>query len=386
MKEQRYRIPYKDLLCATLPSCDRASRRLRCVASQLTRLILLHALIVLTFMLGGMGKIVAQDSVFDRVVLQLKGSSSRIAMTCTVVDYTGEKITVRTKEGAQVRSFKASEVFEVSTPQTEPHVKGLVSFARGDIEQAVVLFDRALVTENRAWVRRDILALLIRCALRRGDYAAAGSKFIVLWQSDPQTWHIKLVPLAWSPHNLDAGLRSEAVGWISLGNEMSQLLGASHLLNDASKALLAVRELRDLATSTNRQIRLLARAQLWRLRLREGNVSPAELRRWQSRIADLPESIRGGPYYLLGRGHLNRKEYDRAAMALLWVPLVYDHDVFLAGRACLEAADSLNNIGQSNESVALYREVTTRFAGTPYADEAAGVLKAISAAKKSTGE
>jgi len=207
-----------------------------------------------------------------------------------------------------------------------------------------------------------------------------------LWQSDPQTWHIKLVPLAWSPHNLDAGLRSEAVGWISLGNEMSQLLGASHLLNDASKALLAERELRDLATSTNRQIRLLARAQLWRLRLREGNVSPAELRRWQSRIADLPEGIRGGPYYLLGRGHLSRKEYDRAAMALLWVPLVYDHDVFLAARACLEAADSLNNIGQSNESVALYREVTTRFAGTPYADEAAGVLTAISAAKKSTGE
>jgi tetratricopeptide (TPR) repeat protein len=336
--------------------------------------------------LAGAGQVPAQESGLDRVVLQLKGSSSRIALTCTVIDYTGEKITVRTKNGAQVRSFEASEVFEVRTPQTEQHVKGLVSYARGDIEQAVASFQRALATETRGWVRRDILALLVRCALRRGNYATAGSKFLALWESDPRTWHVKLVPLTWSPSKLDAPLRSEALGWIYRGNEMSKLLGASHLLNDARKGSLAERELRDLATSIDRRIRLLARAQLWRLRLREGNLSPAELRRWQSRIGDLPEDIRGGPYYLLGRAHLGRKEYDRAAMALLWVPLVYDHDVPLAARACLEAAESLNNIGQSREAVALYREVTTRFAGTVYADEAAAVLKSISTGKKSARE
>jgi len=74
---------------------------------------------------------------------------------------------------------------------------------------------------------------------------------------------------------------------------------------------------------------------------------------------------------------MRRREYERAATALLWVPLVYDHNHLLSSRACLEAADALLQFGQKTEAITLYREVKGRFAETPYAQEAASVLKEL---------
>jgi hypothetical protein len=317
----------------------------------------------------------AQNQPFDKIVLQPKRGSSRIIRSGIIVDFTGTQLTIRSRDNTNVNTYAADEVVEVRTPQTEHHKKGLVSFAQRDVERATASFELAMIAETRDWVRRDILAMLVRCALHRGDSIAAGAKFLALWQSDPTTRQFKLVPLTWGPRNITAALRNESLGWINLNTEASRLLGASHLLADARHAALAKNEMNELATSTDLRIRLLARAQMWRLRVREGNLTPSEMKRWQSKIEDMPEDIRGGPFYVLGRGHLVRKEFDRAAAALLWIPLVYDHDTHLAARACLEAADALREIGQTGQSFALYREVTTRFVGTPFADEAASLLK-----------
>jgi hypothetical protein len=317
----------------------------------------------------------AQKLPADKIVLQPKGSSSRIIRSGIVVDFTGTKLTIRSLGNTNVSTYDADEVVEVRTPQTKQHKTGLKSFAQGDVERAAAAFELAMMVETRDWVRRDILAMLVRCALRRGDSITAGAKFLVLWQSDPTTRQFKLVPLTWGPRNITAALRNQSLSWITLNTEASRLLGASYLLADARHAALAKDEMIELATSTNLRIRLLARAQLWRLRVREGNLTPSEMKRWQSKIEDMPGDIRGGPFYVLGRGHLVRKEFDRAAAALLWIPLVYDHDTHLAARACLEAADALREVGQMGQSLALYREVTTRFVGTPFADEAASLLK-----------
>ena len=317
----------------------------------------------------------AQQQPVDKVVLQRKGSSSRITRSGIIVDFTGTKLTIRSRKNTSVNTYDADEVVEVRTPQTEQHRKGLKSFARGDIERAVASLELAMIEETRDWVRRDILAMIVRCALRRGDLIAAGSKFLALWQSDPTTRQFKLAPLTWGTRNITAALRSESLGWINLNTEASRLLGARHLLTDERHAARAKNEMNELASSIDLRIRLLARAQLWRLRIREGNLTPSEMKRWQSKIEEMPEDIRGGPFYVLGRGYLVRREYDRAATALLWVPLVYDDDTHLAARACLEAADALREVGQSGQSRALYREVTTRFVGTPFADEAASLLK-----------
>ena len=89
----------------------------------------------------------------------------------------------------------------------------------------------------------------------------------------------------------------------------------------------------------------------------------------------MPEDLRGGPYYVLGRAHFQRREYGPAAAALLWLPFVYYEDHHLAARACLEAADALSKLGQSTEATTLYREVAHRFRETPFANQAATILE-----------
>ena len=97
---------------------------------------------------------------------------------------------------------------------------------------------------------------------------------------------------------------------------------------------------------------------------------------WTTRIKEALDPVKGGGYYVLGRGHWLRGEYDRAAVALLWVPLVYNGDHQLAARSCLEAADALVECGRKMEAAVLYREVIDRYRNTDFARDAQATLKA----------
>ena len=116
----------------------------------------------------------------DHVVLQVEGQSSRMVVPCQIVDYTGEKITVQLKSGAGQKTYPAEQVVEVRTGWLESHERGRKLFAERHVEDAVRSLQEALVSEKRTWVRREILALLVRCALRQGDRAAAGTRFLML--------------------------------------------------------------------------------------------------------------------------------------------------------------------------------------------------------------
>ncbi|HUG89234.1 MAG TPA: hypothetical protein VML55_00265, partial [Planctomycetaceae bacterium] len=137
--------------------------------------------------LAGANCAAAQQPVRDRVTLQLEGASSRTIIACTVLDYTGEEITIRTRPNQAARTYPASQVVEVQTPQTEPHMRGLDEFAGGRLESAAAAFEQALGEETRGWVRRDVLAMLVHCAYRRGDYVGATTRFLALTESDPAT-------------------------------------------------------------------------------------------------------------------------------------------------------------------------------------------------------
>ena len=120
--------------------------------------------------------------------------------------------------------------------------------------------------------------------------------------------------------------------------------------------------------------------QVWREDALGGNPGKLQTAQWQRRIDELPEDLRAGPNFLLGRAYAARHDYELAAATLLWLPLVDDHDHRLAARACLEAGLALDKIGQREEARTLYQEVADRFADTPFAQEAAALL---AAAKKS---
>ncbi|MCH7686621.1 MAG: hypothetical protein IH899_08075, partial [Planctomycetes bacterium] len=239
-----------------------------------------------------------------------------------------------------------------------------------------------LLEETRTWVRREILAMLVRCDLQEGDLTSAGIRFLLLVKSDPATRHFKLIPLVWSERALKRDLKDAARGWLNGKLEVERLLGASILLADRDYGRRAGIELESLATCTYLNVRMLARAQLWRSKLREGNLSKDDLVRWESRIESLPETLRGGPYYLLAQGHFQRRETGLAVNAILWLPLVYDHDHFLAAQACLEAAGALFDMGRRTEAMTLYREITVRFADTPSGTIAADFLESVRSFQK----
>lgn len=311
----------------------------------------------------------------DRIILQPKEGTSRIALSCTIADYTGREITVIPYPGAAPKSYPAAEVVEVQTAYTASHQRGLELFQKGQTADAQHAFETALTEEVRGWVRREILAMLVQCAMRQQDFATAATRFLLLVDGDPETRHFHLIPLIWAPQEVSPSLKSRARAWLNDSSEVARLLGASYLLDDSRLGELAETAIQELSVGRDVRVRQLARVQHWRTKLRTTDIPASILDLWENRILELPPDLRGGAYYLLGRGHLLRREYSRAAAALLWLPLVYPKDHVLAGRACLEAARCLERIGQTEEAAQLYRETVDRFGDTPFSADAAAYLR-----------
>lgn len=310
----------------------------------------------------------------DRIVLQRAGSTGRLAVTGTVDDYVGDEIRIRTSPG-EVQSFPAAEVIDVQTTQVPAHVRGLKLWDENRIADAAREFEAAIKAESRVWMRRELLVLLVRCALREGDYRSAGTRFLLVLKSDPATRHFGLIPLVWSPREMTPEDAAAAKSWLASETEASRLLGASFLHDDSQQATAARAELHRLASSTDGRIRVLAQTQNWREEVAAGTLNDLQLARWQERIEALPRDLRMGPRYLLGRGYMLRRDYPAAAATLLWLPLVDDHDHHLAARACLEAAQSLIRVGRNSEADTLLRETSERFSETNAASEARLLLQ-----------
>lgn len=315
----------------------------------------------------------------DRVVLRRGPFAGRIALTGLIENYTGEEIAIRLPQGEAIRQYPASDVLSIETAQTEDHDRGLELLGENRLADAQRSFESALKQEGRLWVRREILAAMVRCSLRQGDHAAAGLRFLALLGSDRGSRHFRLIPLVWTVDPAPASARQEGQAWLGSGDEAARLIGASLLLEDSANSDSARRALRELSTSTDSRIRGLAQWQAWRREVAAGALSALQLAHWQERLEQLPADLRAGPSYLLGRACVSRHDHELAAALLLWLPLVDDHDFLLAARAALEAGDSLARIGQYDESRTLYREITRRFAGTSFGDQAQAQLTVDSA-------
>ncbi len=306
----------------------------------------------------------------DTVILQTEGTSSRLTLPCQIVEYTGERITVQFKTGPTQKTYPAEQVIEVRTAWLESHELGRKLLAERKLNEAAQALQSALVVEKRGWVQREILASLIRCSLRMGDRASAGTRFLKLLESDRATRHFGLIPLVWASEQVPGAAKSQARIWLTHESETTRLLGASLLLDDASLGDSAAQELQVLQRGADERVRTLAQAQSWRLKLRALEIGDLELNRWDTRIREMPATQRGGPSYLLGRGWAMRREHDRAATSLLWVMLMDDNDPRLAARAGVEAAESLKRLGQLDDARRLLQDIAERFPDTEFGESA----------------
>ena len=316
----------------------------------------------------------------DHVVIQHPGGS-RIPLTCYVKDYTGREITVlyHQKPSEAEHRYPREDVIEVTTDYTPHHEQGRKLFSAGKIADANLEFAAALKEDDRPWVRREILAGQTKCALWNGDYLKAVSSFLAIVQSDPDTFYYNLIPLSWTDDQPTATVRAMAREWIAPASApISKLIGASWLLSVVDSANEAEQMLKRLSRESDSNIQRLAQMQVRRTKLKNGAlISPDEIDRWQQLTEQLPVELRGGTYFIIGQAWKQRREHDQAARAFLWLPMVYDTDRWLSSRACFEAADSLNSLGDTAQAANLYSEVVFRFGDTPKARAAEAAWKII---------
>jgi len=314
----------------------------------------------------------------DRIVLQHSGSS-RIPMSGYIEDYNGREIVFRIRASEPARRYPRTEIAEVTTEYTPHHEQARKLYAAGKIAESKRELTAALDDEDRPWVRREIIATQVKCALWNGDHGTAISRFLAIVESDPETFHFSVIPLCWAEEETPVSLRFDAREWIGPGTTpLLKLIGASWLLSVSDGSNEVEMVLKRLARESDVRIQRLAQMQLWRLKLKKsGQLEAGEITHWERFVEELPIELRGGAHYIIGQAWQQRREYDRAARAYLWLPLVYDTDRWLSSHACFEAAESLSSAGDLTQAANLYSEVLFRFGDTPWGVKAETAWKAI---------
>lgn len=313
----------------------------------------------------------------DEVVVKGSTAGSRMTIRCEIVDYTGRYLTARGNSGQREQRIPSEQVLTVRTPQTETHKLGKRMLDEGRLREAETHLTKALEDEPRTWMRREILALLTRSALRRNDLTAAGTRFQMLFTSDPDTPYMDLVPLQWTAATVQGEARSSAIVWLKDPEPIARLIGASLLFFDPSTGQVA----RDVLSKLNRtpgdRIRRLAWWQQWRLRIHTRDVTEYDIERWTSRVEDLEPALRAGPYFLLGEGFLIRQDFEMAAANFLKVPLVHESDHPIVPRSLLHAGNSLARIGLTDQAAGLYDELLNKYSHAPTAPDAKRELERL---------
>lgn len=317
----------------------------------------------------------------DRVVLQSRENASPLVVTCEIVDYTAETISVQINSQSDVRRFPTADVTSVEAVQTEAHREAVRQFHAGQIVDAERLFEQALEEETRSWVRREILGWLVKSAMRRRDHAEAGSRFLQIIELESAPREYSLIPLVWGAAQVGTSLRQQARMWLTGEADVGRLLGASVLLLDPSYGEVTRNELRRLSRSSDRRVSALARAQLWRLRDTGSGPTTNELADRERDIESMPAEIRSGPYFVLATAAYQQGEYDRAAAAFLWLTTVYSENEPLTAQATLEAGRSLMRLGREAEARSLFQEVSRRFDWSLAAAEAKSLLDQLPASE-----
>ena len=293
--------------------------------------------------------------------------------TGRVLEYTGRHLLLELPNSTR-QEIPGNLVLRVITDYAPQQVEADRLLGKGQFTQALPLYRRALSTETRDWVKRLILARMVWCFQGLGQSQPAGDAFLALVASDPSTPYFDCIPLAWITSEPSPLLQQTARQWLARNQRQipaAVLLGASYLLPTAERPA-ALAKLKRLATSGDRRIGQLATAQIWRT---AANPDDDQLQAWQRAIEQMDESLRAGPYFVMGRAYAARHKWEESALAMMRVPILYGQHSLLAARSLLETGRSLERLGRPGEAARLYRELLGSHAGTPAATEAQGRLE-----------
>ena len=166
------------------------------------------------------------------------------------------------------------------------------------------------------------------------------------------------MPLAWhTSQRANGALALEFRKWLEQDDPVRVLIGASWLL--ITDSVPATTRLRELQISGDSQIAQLAVAQLWREELI--TAGEAELRRWQTMIDRMPESIQAGPRFLVAVVEKRIAPGENSVIGLLQIPILFPEQYQVSGEALNEAYSLLKTLGRDDEAAIISRDLQQKF-------------------------
>jgi TolA-binding protein len=299
----------------------------------------------------------------DVIHLKQPASDAVMPVPAIIDDFNGRFIQYRV--GTNVRQEQTSNVVGIDYDFSDGFDRAKALFDSGNYEPAEAEWKQALVAEPKSWVQREIRSWLVRTALRQDRWTDAANQFLAIAAEDPDTFHWQTAPLIWAPVTVRDSDRTTARNWLEGDRAIPRLLGASLLLKEPDPVgPAAERALTRLLEDPSKQVSGLARAQLWRNRLGK-QPSDNEIANWRSHLNFLPETLRGGPQYLLATAYLQGGQFDRAAAEFLWIPLIYPQHEPTAARASFEAGVSLLRAARHDDAVKVLNETAANFSWSP---------------------
>lgn len=304
----------------------------------------------------------------------------RITLTGKVLDYTGALLTYENSLGAK-QSVPGKQVLDIRSAWSAEQDAGNEAWRRRDYDAAAKKFQASYAAESRRWVRRLIMARLIAAEREQNRWEAAAEQFLVLLRDDPATPYFAAAPLAWTNIDVPPTLQTKAQRWLDdRTSATASLLGASYLLSTAARGD-AVRRLRELTLDGDSRVALWAEAQLWRVDAVTADAG--KIAGWERTIEKIPEPLRAGPYLTVGRAWSLRKEPERAALALMRVPILYgENEPRLAAEALWTAGQSLERLTRLQQAAGIYRELVRDFPQAVVAAPAQERLNELAAQSK----
>jgi hypothetical protein len=301
--------------------------------------------VVLVALVGG--------SLAGDTVTTVTAAGATMTRSGTVVDYTASELRLRPAGGREV-VIPAAQVVRIETARTAAHEAAETSFVGREWRVAAEQFATAIRGEERAWVRREMLAQMTRCYRELGDGDTAGRVFLQLVKSEATDAQFAAVPLVWQVTDTLTLSERQAREWLdAAGSSSANLIGASYLLASADTAS-AMAVLDRLTRDRDARIALLAEAQRWRVR--QAGMAAEDLSRRRATIERLARPLRGGPTFVFAQSLAAAGKVELAVAEFMRIPIEHQHERTLAAASLSEAANLLRTAKRGEEAAAIERE------------------------------
>lgn len=290
-----------------------------------------------------------------------------------IVQYDESGISLKLANGRTV-FYESARIAEVEANYAPAHVAANQALERRQFAKAVAEFEKAIAEEKREWARHRIRSGMVTALWRSGQAPRAVQEFLKLLEERSDTEVMVLAPLFWRDDQpIDIQLQETAKRWLDDSRPAAVLIACSWLLttSDRNKVLPILERL---GTNDERRVSWLAKAQYWRTKV--AGAGDAEIARYRELLDKMPSTIRGGPQFVLGQMLERRGNQVEAALAYLWIPLVFEASSELALEASFRAANCCDRAGLYDDARRLYRELVEKYPGTPWATQASHRLAA----------